>query len=106
MNAAALVQALVIASALAWAVWFAFRRLLPKTYRRALSRLAAGLDRPSTPRWLREYVHRAQPTSTSGGSCGDGCSTCGGCAAAASKPSGEAQPLVFRPRTPKQAGPK
>lgn len=101
MNTAMLVQAVVIALAVAWAAWFAFRRLLPKTYRRLLSRLATAIDRPSSPRWLREYAHGAQPTSTSGGSCGDGCSTCGGCAAAASKPTTEAQPLVFRPRAPK-----
>lgn len=96
-----LVQAVAIVLAVAWAAWFAFRRLLPKTYRRLLSRLTASLDRASSPRWLREYAQRAQPTGTSGGSCGDGCSTCGGCAAAAAKPGGEAQPLVFRPHAPK-----
>ena len=100
MNAALFAQAVVISLAVAWAAWFAFRRLLPKTYRRLLSHAMATLDRPSAPRWLRDYVHRAQPTSTSGGSCGDGCSICGGCAAAA-KPTVEAQPLVFRPRAPK-----
>lgn len=101
MNAAVFVQSAVIALAVAWAVWFAFRRLLPKTYRRLLSRLAAALNRPSAPAWLRARARHVQPTSTSGGSCGDGCSTCGGCAAAASKPAVEAQPLVFRPRAPK-----
>lgn len=99
MNAALFAQSAVIALAVAWAGWFAFRRLLPKTYRRLLARLAATLDRPSAPAWLR--ARRVQPTSTSGGSCGDGCSTCGGCAAAASTPRVEAQPLVFRPRAPK-----
>ncbi|WP_300622350.1 DUF6587 family protein [Dokdonella sp.] len=101
MNGPMLVQSVVIALALAWAVWFAFRRLLPKTYRRLSSRVLGALDRPPSPRWLREAARHAQPTSTSGGSCGDGCSSCGGCATASAKPAVEAQPLVFRPRAPK-----
>lgn len=100
MNAMAL-QAAVITLAVAWAAWFAFRRLLPKTYRRLLARAGAAMDRPAVPDWLRERARRAQPTGTGGGSCGDGCSTCGGCAAAAARPNVEAQPLVFRPRAPK-----
>lgn len=96
-----LVQAAVIALAVAWAAWFAFRRLLPKTYRRLLSRLLAALDRAGVPDWLRAAARRAQPTGTSGGSCGDGCSSCGGCAAASAEPVVETQPLVFKPRVPR-----
>lgn len=100
MNAASIVQAAAIALALAWSACSAFRRLAPKTYRRLQARLLAELDRPASPQWLRGFARRAQPAASGGGSCGDGCSTCGGCAAA-SKPAADVQPLTFRPRLPK-----
>lgn len=99
MSAPALVQAVVIALIVAWSALFALRRLLPNTARRAQARLAETIARSSAPAWLRARAERWQPRSTSGGSCADGCSSCGGCAAAAAKPVVEAQPLVFKPRT-------
>lgn len=99
MNASLLLQAVVIALIGAWALWFAFRRLLPKTYRRVLARALGLFDRPAMPRWLRDAAHRAEPTGSSGGSCGDGCSSCGGCGTAADvKSATAAQPLVFKAR--------
>jgi hypothetical protein len=93
-----LVQTVVIALVVGWSAVFAARRLLPVTTRRLQARIMDALARPTSPRWLREFARRAQPQSTSGGSCGDGCSACGGCAAAQTKPTVEAQPLVFRSR--------
>lgn len=98
MTTPQLVQAILIALIGTWAAWFAFRRLLPKTYRRLLARALGVLDHPTIPAWLRETALRAQPTASSGGSCSDGCSTCGGCATTDSRPGTEVQPLVFRPR--------
>ncbi len=94
---AMVVQACVIALVVGWSALFAVRRLLPVASRRAQARVVDVLDRPSMPSWLRAIARSAQPTSTGGGSCGDGCSACGGCAAASAKPV-EALPLVFRPR--------
>jgi hypothetical protein len=99
MSLPMLAQTLVLAAAAVWASLFAAKRLLPSTSRRVQARILAALDRPSSPIWLRDFARRTQPHSTSGGSCGDGCSACGGCAAATAKPAAEAQPLVFRPRS-------
>jgi hypothetical protein len=94
---AVFVQGCVIALVVGWSAWSAMRRPLPTISRRAQAKVVDVLDRPSLPAWLRRAVRRAQPTSTLGGSCSDGCSSCGGCAAASAKPV-EALPLVFRPR--------
>jgi hypothetical protein len=98
MSASMFVQAFVIALIVGWSALFALHRLLPVASRRAQARLVEALDRPSLPAWVHGFAQRLQPRSTSGGSCGDGCSSCGGCAAAAAKPA-EALPLTFRPRT-------
>jgi hypothetical protein len=92
-----LVQILVIALAVGWSALFAAQRLLPVASRRAQAKVADLFDRPSLPLWLRGMARHMQPHSTSGGSCGDGCSSCGGCAAAAAKPV-EVLPLLFHPR--------
>ncbi|MEP7042701.1 MAG: DUF6587 family protein [Dokdonella sp.] len=99
MSTPLLVQTLVIAVAVVWAALFAAKRFLPITSRRVQARVLDTFDRPSSPPWLREFARRAQPQSTSGGSCGDGCSACGGCAAAVAKPAVEARPLEFRSRS-------
>ena len=99
MSAPMLVQTLLIAGAVVWSVLFAAKRFLPVASRRVQARVLDALDRRSSPAWLRELARRSQPQSTTGGSCGDGCSACGGCAAAAAKPGVEPQPLAFRPRT-------
>ncbi|GAA0714933.1 DUF6587 family protein [Dokdonella soli] len=98
MSTPMLVQTLVIALTVGWSVLFAARRLLPVASRRVQARIVDLFDRPSLPAWLRRLAHGLQPQSTSGGSCGDGCSSCGGCAAAAAKPVVDRQPLMFRPR--------
>ncbi len=100
MSGPMLIQLAVIALVVGWSAWSAARRLLPVTSRRVQARVVAALDRPALPAWLRRRARRWQPRSTRGGSCGDGCSACGGCAAAAAQ---EKRPidehaLVFRPR--------
>ena len=98
MSTPALVQATVVCAIVGWSALFAAHRLLPVASRRAQAKLAGALDRPAFPAWLRAIALRMQPRATSGGSCGDGCSSCGGCATAIAKPTVEAQPLTFRPR--------
>jgi hypothetical protein len=104
MSTPLLAQTLVIALIVGWSALFAAHRLLPVASRRAQARLVDALDTPALPHWLRAAVQRMQPRSSSGGSCGDGCSACGGCAVADAKPPVEAPsrvetiPLTFRPR--------
>ena len=98
MSMSALVQATVITTVVGWSILFAARRFLPVASRRAQAKIAGAFDRPSLPAWLRGVALRLQPLGSSGGSCGDDCSSCGGCAAAAATPVVEAQPLTFRPR--------
>jgi len=93
-----LVQTLVIAALVAWSAWFVARRLLPVTSRRVQAHLAGAIARSrAAPAWLRARAMRWQPKSTTGGSCGDGCSACGGCAAASVQlQTVEAEPLTLR----------
>ena len=103
MNKAALVQTLVIATLVAWSVLVTARKLMPMTMRRAQARLAQAIAQSHAPAWLRTRAARWQPKSTSGGSCSDGCASCGGCGAASSQPEpAPALPLVFRPKAPNQ----
>ena len=100
MSAPQLVQMLVLVLLATWSVLFAAHRLFPVTARRAQARFLAWLDRPSSPAWVHGLAQRMQPKATTGASCGDGCSSCGGCAAADAKPAPvESLPLTFRPRT-------
>jgi len=99
MSMPMLAQALALVLLFGWSALFAARRLLPITTRRAQARIAGWFDRPSAPAWLRGLARRLQPTTTTGASCGDGCSSCGGCAAADAKPAVvEPLPLTFRAR--------
>ena len=101
MSTPQLVQAVVIALVVTWAVLAAAYRLLPVTSRRALARVARVLDRPGAPAWLRGFGRRIEPVSSRGGSCSDGCSSCGGCGSAEAAPApatDEVRPLRFRPR--------
>ncbi|MDR2012450.1 MAG: hypothetical protein LBQ20_05300 [Rhodanobacter sp.] len=97
MSVALLVQALLVVLIVGWSMVFAARRLLPVTSRRVWARLLDALDRPALPAWAHRLVNRLRPRGTQGGSCADGCSACGGCAAAARAPA-EEHPLTFRPR--------
>ena len=98
MSTPALVQGLVIAAVVAWALAFAFRRLLPVTSRRSLAALAHWFDRPAAPGWLRAAARFIEPHASTGASCSDGCSSCGGCGTTEAKPAVESLPLAFRPR--------
>jgi len=100
VNKAAIVQALVIAAIVAWSTLVTARKLLPTTMRRAQARLADALAHSHAPAWLRARAARWQPKSTTGGSCSDGCSSCGGCASASSHTADtDALPLTFRPKS-------
>lgn len=99
MNKAALVQAFVLAAIVAWSALVVARKLMPMTMRRAQARLADALAQSHAPAWLRARATRWQPKSTTGGSCGDGCSACGGCASTPPEtPNVETLPLTFRSR--------
>ena len=100
MSTPMLVQTLALVLLLGWSALFAAQRLLPVTTRRAQARVLAWFDRPDAPAWIHALAARLQPKATTGASCGDGCSSCGGCAAATAKPATvEALPLTFRPRS-------
>ncbi|MEO7064289.1 MAG: DUF6587 family protein [Dokdonella sp.] len=98
MNTPVLVQTVVISAMVGWSALFAARRFLPVASRRAQAKLADAFDRRPFPAWLRAAAQRVQPRATSGGRCGDGCSSCGGCATEPPKRVVEAQPLTFRSR--------
>jgi hypothetical protein len=100
MSGPALAQGIVIAAVVAWAMAFAFRRLFPVTSRRSLARIVQALDRPGLPDWLRSGVRRIEPRASTGSSCSDGCSTCGGCGTADASPKVQTLPLGFRARKP------
>ena len=93
-----LVQWLVIACVVAWSAGYAFRRLLPVTSRRIAARLFGVFEHEGTPVWLRGLAARLQPKASTGASCADGCSSCGGCAAPKAEAVAEAIPLALRPR--------
>jgi hypothetical protein len=96
MTTYAIVQTLIIALIVAWSAWYASRRLLPTASRRAQARVAAWVEGPAHPAWLRRVGHAMQPVQTTSGGCGSsGCSTCGACTP--STPI-EVQPLVFKTR--------
>lgn len=102
MNKAALVQAFVLAAIVAWSTFVVARKLMPMTMRRAQARLADALARSHAPAWLRARAMRWQPKSTTGGSCGDGCSACGGCASTPPEtPNVETLTLTLKPRIPR-----
>ncbi|MEO7326397.1 MAG: DUF6587 family protein [Dokdonella sp.] len=104
MSAPMLLQGLVVPIVVGWSALFAAHRLMPVASRRAQARLVSMFDHAGLPVWLRATAQRLQPRSSSGGSCGDGCSSCGGCAVADAKPAAATVtdakpiPLVFRPR--------
>ncbi|HEY6544344.1 MAG TPA: DUF6587 family protein [Dokdonella sp.] len=98
MSSAALVQAMVVSAMVAWAVGFALRKLFPVTTRRWLASLSRRFDRPAVPRWLRATARFIEPRASTGASCSDGCSSCGGCGTSEARPAVEPIPLGFRPR--------
>jgi hypothetical protein len=97
-------QSMVITLLVLWAALFTAFRLLPVGSRRLLARFTRTLMKPASPAWLRGLAARMEPANRSGGHCGDGCSSCGGCATAAVSAAVlpldvvVAQPLRFRER--------
>jgi hypothetical protein len=97
MNAFAVAQAVVLTLVLLASLLAAFRKLLPKTAKRAQARLSSALDRPGRKGAVQRLGRWLQPAEAKNGGCGsgDGCSSCGGCAPT---PATQAQPLHFRER--------
>jgi hypothetical protein len=94
-------QISVLALILLWSCWFAWRRLLPRSYRGAQAGLAKHLSATSNASLRALGQHLTPQQVASGGGCGSGggCSSCGTCASSATPAqSSDAQPLVFRPR--------
>ena len=95
----AIFQSVAIALILAWSLWFAARRLFPRSYRAAQAKLAQWLGASSSAP-LRALGGKLTPRpAASGSGCGSGggCSSCGTCAPA-SPSTVDVRPLIFHPR--------
>ncbi|MBS0584324.1 MAG: hypothetical protein JSS42_14605 [Proteobacteria bacterium] len=95
----AVFQSVAIALILAWSLWFAARRLFPRSHRAAQAQLARRLGASSNAmlRALGAKLTPQQVASGAGCGSGGGCSSCGTCAPSAA-PANDVQPLVFHPR--------
>jgi len=95
----AIFQSFAIALILAWSLWFAARRLFPRSYRAAQAQLARWLAASSNAalRALGAKLTPQQVASGAGCGSGGGCSSCGTCAPATA-PANDVHPLVFHPR--------
>jgi hypothetical protein len=99
MSAYSVFQSIVIACVVVWSVWFAARRLFPRSYRAAQAGVASHLV-ASPSKFLHALGTRIVPLQVANGAgCGSGggCSSCGTCATPSASPS-DVQPLVFHPR--------
>ena len=95
----AIFQSFAIALILTWSLWFAARRLFPRSYRAAQAKFAQRLA-ASPNATLQALGTRLTPHQVAGGTgCGSGggCSSCGACAPTMSRPD-DARPIVFHPR--------
>ena len=91
-------QAIVVAVLVAAAVLHLFGRFMPRTRRRAQTRLAEWLGRDSRPAPLRRIGMLLMPAQVNiDTGCGSGCGSCDGCAPPrAAEPS--ERPLEFHSR--------
>ena len=89
-----------IALILTWSLWFAARRLFPRSYRAAQAQLAGWLAASSISalRTLGAKLTPHQVASGAGCGSGGGCSSCGTCAPATTAVRDDVHPLVFHPR--------
>lgn len=96
----AIFQFFVIALILAWSLWFAARRLFPRSWRAAQARLARSLAASPNATLHALGIKLTPHQVASGGGCGSGggCSSCGTCATTMTS-SDNARPLLFHPRT-------
>jgi len=95
----AIFQFFAIALILAWSLWFAARRLFPRSYRAAQAKLAQHLVASSNAMLhaLGAKLTPHQVASGAGCGSGGGCSSCGTCAPSAPS-TVDARPLIFHPR--------
>lgn len=96
MNTSLWVQHIVVALVVLASVLYAFRKLAPLLTNRWLAAASIYFGRPGHLAWVRALGRRLQPRQA-GGSCSDGCSTCGACGPKSPLKS-DAVPLEFRPR--------
>jgi hypothetical protein len=95
----AIFESMVIATILAWSLWFAALHLFPRSYRAVQAKLAQrlGASPNTTLQSLATKLTPQQVPSGVGCGSGGGCSSCGTCAPSTSA-SNDAQPLIFHPR--------
>jgi hypothetical protein len=75
------VQGVIVALVVAFCAWRAVKRYAPKTAWRAQAALSYFFERPGRAAWSQAVGRRLRPAEVvSGGGCGSGCTTCGGCA--------------------------
>jgi hypothetical protein len=88
------IQGLIIGAIVAACVLHVARKLFPRTVNNAQLKMAMSLNRPSRPVVVRRIGNWLQPSMSSGGGCGSGCSSCSSCE---SNPvNQETKPLEFR----------
>lgn len=78
MSKGLLIQYIVLGVVVAVSVLVLLRKLAPQLTRRGLAAVSMRLSR-SDSRLVKAIARRLQPRQGAG-DCGDGCSTCGGCA--------------------------
>ena len=76
MDAALLVQYIVIALAVLLSVWFVLKRQAPGAVRAARLAMAVPLVREGRPAWMRRLGGRIAPPTKSGGTSCGGCDGC------------------------------
>ena len=96
MNAASILQALILAAAGLACLWVVARKIAPAAMRHVQVTLARSLGQSTRARPLRAIGAWLQPREAQLGGCGSGggCSSCGGCSTAATPVEG-ARPLEF-----------
>jgi len=89
-----IVQGLIIGLIVAACVLHVARKMFPRTINGAQSKLANSLSNSTQPLIMRRVGNWLQPSASSGGGCGSGCSTCSTCESNPEKE--ETKPLEFR----------
>ncbi|MEO8010701.1 MAG: DUF6587 family protein [Dokdonella sp.] len=95
------IEGIVIVLVLVASLLLAWRRLLPASSVRGQTAVARWLGMPMRPRLLQALGKRLLPDTQAAVGCGvkSGCSACGQCPAASSRPNAAAQ--SFTPRPPR-----
>ena len=82
-------QLLIVGLVVGLCAWRAVKRYAPKSAWRLQASLSYWFEKQARPAWSKAIGRWLRPSEVvSGGGCGSGCSTCGGCA---TKPGESAQ---------------